>query len=157
MSELCLVVVAACHCCIIIWWTRAVMYAKLHYYPPKEDAFAPPLPPQNPPLFQWPEGKMICSTKKGIPYHCWTVFMVSVRRQWVCYMYQRCYCQQVHKIRDNPGLEQATQFTMEIRCSLSDLLVADFELYRKQHGILPRFVVGVITVQNMTLYNVLVM
>jgi len=35
--------------------------------------------------------------------------------------------------QDIPGLEQATQFTMEIRCSLSDLLVADFELYRKQH------------------------
>lgn len=58
--------------------------------------------------------------------------------------------------QDNPGLEQATQFTMEIRCSLSDLPVADFELYRKQHGIFPRFAVGVITVQNMTFYNILV-
>ena len=31
-------------------WTREVMYAKIHYSPPKGGAFAPPLPPLNPPL-----------------------------------------------------------------------------------------------------------
>ena len=30
--------------------TRVVMYAKIHYSPPKGGAFAPPLPPLNPPL-----------------------------------------------------------------------------------------------------------
>ena len=44
----CLVVVAACHSCIIIWcqwWTRAVMYAKIHYSPPKGVHLHPPYPP----------------------------------------------------------------------------------------------------------------
>ena len=31
-------------------WTREVMYAKIHYSPPKGGALAPPLPPLNPPL-----------------------------------------------------------------------------------------------------------
>ena len=30
--------------------TVIIMYAKIHYSPPKEGAFAPPLPPLNPPL-----------------------------------------------------------------------------------------------------------
>ena len=30
-------------------WTREVMYAKIHYSPPKGGAFAPLLPPPPPP------------------------------------------------------------------------------------------------------------
>ena len=41
----CLVVVAACHSCIIIWWTRAVMYKKIHYSPPKGGCICTPLTP----------------------------------------------------------------------------------------------------------------
>ena len=43
-------------------WTRAVMYAKIHYEPPKGGAFAPPLPPPlNPPLvLPTGYGKSLC-------------------------------------------------------------------------------------------------
>ena len=83
----CLVVVAACHSCIIIWWTRAVMYAKIHYSPPKGGAFAPPLPPLNPPLLTNMHSDLRSNPSSGLCINVYELF-------YVCQLIRILWCNQ---------------------------------------------------------------